>query len=226
MNKIRVEIKDRLPSSMQDELEDNQEDYFPLTHEYWCDLLSTIEVKDKRESAATHIKKIYSDRESYISDRNGSVRIPRKKKARTGVLCSNKGTHNKAPKHHSTQRLGVFCNKAGIPEQKYMLYNSGDCFGKHTNHKTIKYGLGIPIGSRYEAVKQYNKYRSKRRKEIKAPKNQNKMLFRITKKSGSCHELKKTKNIREMDSKKRCDSSSEFSGAESDSDSSLSNDID
>ena len=41
-NDIRIAIKDGLPSYMQDKLEDNQEEYSSLDHEYWCDLLSTI----------------------------------------------------------------------------------------------------------------------------------------------------------------------------------------
>ena len=54
----RVAIKDGLPSSMQDNLEDNKEDYRPLTHEYWCDLLYKIEVKYNSKRAATQIKGI------------------------------------------------------------------------------------------------------------------------------------------------------------------------
>ena len=55
---IRVAIKDGLPSSMQDELEDNQEEYCFLTRKYWCGLLSTIEFKDDNKRAAPQIKKI------------------------------------------------------------------------------------------------------------------------------------------------------------------------
>ena len=42
VSEIRLTIKDGIPSSMQDELEDHQEDYQSLTHEDWCDLLYTI----------------------------------------------------------------------------------------------------------------------------------------------------------------------------------------
>ena len=45
---IWVAIKDWLPSSMQDELEESKEDYCSLANEYWCDLLSTIKTKDNR----------------------------------------------------------------------------------------------------------------------------------------------------------------------------------
>ena len=46
-----LEIKDGLPKSMQDELDDHPEDYRSLTYEDWCDLLSTIEVRDERKTA-------------------------------------------------------------------------------------------------------------------------------------------------------------------------------
>ena len=42
---IRFEVKDGLPSSMQDDFGDNQEEYRSFTHEYLRELLSTIEVK-------------------------------------------------------------------------------------------------------------------------------------------------------------------------------------
>ena len=60
---IRLEIKDGLPKSMRDELDDHSEDYFSLTSEYWCGLLSTFEVKDEIKMAVTQIKKIVSARE-------------------------------------------------------------------------------------------------------------------------------------------------------------------
>ena len=43
---LQLAIKDGLPKSMRDELDDHPEDYRSLTYEYWCDLLSTIKVKD------------------------------------------------------------------------------------------------------------------------------------------------------------------------------------
>ena len=46
---IRVNTKDRLSTSMQDELEDKHEDYFPIPHEEWCDLLSRMAIKDHRK---------------------------------------------------------------------------------------------------------------------------------------------------------------------------------
>ena len=53
LNEIQVAIKDGPPSYTKDNLEDNQEEYSSLTHEYWCDLLSTIKVKDNRKGKRT-----------------------------------------------------------------------------------------------------------------------------------------------------------------------------
>ena len=50
-SEIFVAIKNRLPITMQDELEDNQEDYNSIAHEEWCDLLLTIEVKGNRKKS-------------------------------------------------------------------------------------------------------------------------------------------------------------------------------
>ena len=104
VSEIRVSIKDVLPSSIQDGLDDNKEDYLYLFHEYWCDFLSIIEVKDNRKRGKTHIKKIASDKSAYISDSDGSIRIPRKKNAILGadVLRSNKRPKNNTPKHNVT----------------------------------------------------------------------------------------------------------------------------
>ena len=120
VNEILVAIKYGLSSSIQDEFKNNQEYRCSLTREDWCDLLSTIVVKDDRKRAATWIKKIASDISASIYDSKGSVRIPRKKKARTDVLSSNKGPHNKAPKHQSTQSYRVLCKKSGMPDRNYI----------------------------------------------------------------------------------------------------------
>ena len=93
-------------------------------------------------------------------------------------------------------------------------------FRKHTNQKTIKDGRGEPMGIRDEAVKQYKKSKSKRKKYLKALKKQKKILFRIANNSGSRRELKNTKNIREKSSKKRCNYSSDSSSDKLDSNSS------
>ena len=106
VSEIREVIKYGLPSSMQDELNDHQEDYLSLTHEYWSDLLSTIKVKYNRKRAATEIKTIASARASSLYDIKGSIRIPEKNKASlgAGVLKSNKVPHNKINNYDGIQR--------------------------------------------------------------------------------------------------------------------------
>ena len=73
---LRLFIRDGLPKSMSDGLDNHPEYYRYLTYEYWCDLLSTIEVKDERKRAAGNIKKISTARAASLSERDKSVRIP------------------------------------------------------------------------------------------------------------------------------------------------------
>ena len=152
-------IKDGIPSSIQDELEDNHCDYSYFAYEDWCGLLSTIKPKDNRKRAATQIKNIVSARVAFHSDINKSVRVPRKKKARTGVLRNNPNT--KVPKHLGIQRHCVLCKKAGMTEKKYMLHSDEDYFDKHSDQKSIRDGLGGPMVSITEAVKQWEKSENK-----------------------------------------------------------------
>ena len=113
-NEICVAIKDVLPSSMKDELEDNQEDYSSFTHEYWCDILSTVKVKYNRKREVTRINKIAALRAASYSDSDKSVRVPRKKKARTGVNFKQQG--KKTTKQNSANCYCVLCKKVGMPE--------------------------------------------------------------------------------------------------------------
>ena len=47
VSEIRLVIKDGLPSSMRDELEDHQEDYSSLTYEYWLTSCPQSRLKTK-----------------------------------------------------------------------------------------------------------------------------------------------------------------------------------
>ena len=78
------------------------------------------------------------------------------------------------------------------------------------------------MGSRAESVKQYKKSEIKWKKELKARKKKNKILFRIANKFGSHRELKNIKKIGPKSAKKRHDDRSDSSSDELDSDSSLS----
>ena len=113
-----------------------------------------------------------------------------------------------------------------MPKQKYMSHRTGDFFGNHSNHKSVKYGLVIHLGNKYEAVKQFKKSKNKWKKELKALKKQNKIMYSISKKSGLRHKLNNIKNIKAKASKKHSNYSSEPSRDELDSDPSLSRDSD
>ena len=163
--------------------------------------------------SVTQIKKIESARASSLSDTDESVRIPRKKKARTDVLRSNKSP-KKAHKHHGTQRYCALCKKAGMPERKYILHSAEYCTGMRTN-RTIKDGMGGYVRSRTDTVKQYKKSENKWKKGLKALKKQNKMLYSIANKSDLRCEIKKIKKIRGKASKKGSDSSSDYLDSDS-----------
>ena len=114
----------------------------------------------------------------------------------------------------------MLCKKEGIPDKRYMLHISEDYTGVRTN-RTVKDRIGGYVGIRNDTVKQYKKSENKWKKYLKSLKKQNKMLYIISKKSGSRHEINMIKNIKAKASKKYSDSSSDYS----DSDYSLSIDI-
>ena len=147
---------------MQNELDEHTEEYRSLTYEYWCDLLSTIEVEDERKRSAAQIKNIASARVASISDNEESTRIQRKNKARPGVLrfkTPQKNVH----KHHGIQRYCVIFKKAGIPDRNFMSHSAKDCTGVCTN-RTIKYRMGGYVVSRTATVNQYKKSEENGRK--------------------------------------------------------------
>ena len=78
-------------------------------------------------------------------------------------------------------------------------------------NRTIKYGMGGSVGSRTYTVKQYNKYENKWKKDIKALKKKNNMIYSIANKSGSLRKIKNIKKIRAKASKKVSESSSDGS---------------
>ena len=70
------------------------------------------------------------------------------------------------------------------------------------------------MGSRYDAMKQYKKSENKGKKELKALRKQNNVLYSVFKKSILCRELKKIKKIRAKSSNNRYDYSSDSSSDE------------
>ena len=103
-----------------------------------------------------------------------------------------------------------------MPERKYTYHSAEDFTGVHTS-RSIKDRLAGSMGSRADDVKQYKKSENKWKNELKANKNQNKIIYNISKKSGLRHEIKNINNIRAKASKKANVSSSD----DSDSNSSL-----
>ena len=161
-SEVLLAIKDRLPLSMQGDLEDHPEKYCSFTYEYWCDLLSTIEVKYERKRAVAHIKNIASAIEASLYDRDKSVMIPRKKKASNSFLCPQK-KQKKAQKYHGIQHYHILCKKAGISELKYILHSAEYCTGVR-NNQTIKDVMGGSAGNRADSVNQYKKSEKNGRK--------------------------------------------------------------
>ena len=137
-------------------MDDHTEDYNSLTYEDWCDLLSTIKVKDESNRAAVHIKNISYERSASLSNSDESVRIPRRKKAKTGILNSHKSPRRTHNRHHGSQRYCVLYKKSEMPERKYALHSTKDFNDVHTK-LSIKDEMGGPIGSRIRAVQQHKK---------------------------------------------------------------------
>ena len=84
-----------------------------------------------------------------------------------------------------------------------MLHSSEILFGEFSNQQTIKEGLGGALDNRFDSVKHYKKSEHKYKKYLNALKKQNKILYSISKKSGSHRELRKIKKIKAKASKKR-----------------------
>ena len=164
---------------MTDELDNHPEDYLSLTYEDWCDILTTIEVKDERKIVAMHIKNIASAREASLSESNKSVSILRRKKAKTDVLRFNKSPRRANDTDHGVQCYCVLCKKAGMPERKYALHSSKDCTGVRTK-RSIKDRMCETVGSRTDDVQQHKKYENKWKKYLKYLKKQKKYYIALT----------------------------------------------
>ena len=92
-------------------MDDQPENYSSLTFEYWCELLSTIEVKYESKRAAVHISKISSSRAAFIYDSDESMRITMMEKAKTGVSNYTKASRRAHDRHHGIHRYCVLCKK-------------------------------------------------------------------------------------------------------------------
>ena len=101
-----------------------------------------MEVKENMKRAEDQIKRLATLKEAPVdSDRNESVRVPRKKRESTGVILSRKQQEGKMTKHHGAQRYCVIFKKSGMPDQNYMSHISQNCFGKRYYQQPIKEGI-------------------------------------------------------------------------------------
>ena len=148
-----------------------------------------------------HINKMASTRSAYKYDSDYSASIPRRRKAKTGVLRSNKIPRRSHDRHHGVHCYCVLCKKSVMPERKYPTHSSKDCTGVRTK-RPIKDGMGGTILNRINALQQYKKSENKWKTELKALKKQHKMIYIIAKKSGSRREIKKIEKIRAKASKR------------------------
>ena len=109
-----------------------------------------------------------------------------------------------------------------MPERKYMSYIFVNCFDKRSYQQSFKAELGGALDNRAYAIKNYKKYEHKWKKELKPLKKQNKMIFSVSKKSGSSRKLNNINKISAKASNKCSYPSSKISIGDSDLDSSLS----
>ena len=130
---------DVLSTSVQDELDDKDKDYFSVPHKEWCDLLSIMEGKYNRKRAASQIKILSASKaEPDNSYSNTRPRVTQKNKERTGYMPSRKRQGKNNPKHKGFQCYCVLRKKAEMPERKYKLHISENCFGRGSDQESIK----------------------------------------------------------------------------------------
>ena len=132
-----------------------------MDHEYWCDLLYTIEVKDNKKMEATQIKRLAASKATYHYNRNESIRVPCKKRLSTGVIPNCKKQEENTPKYHRIQRYCVLFNQAGMPERKYISNSSEKKIGNRYSQHLSKDRLGGSLGNRYDSIKKYKNYKHK-----------------------------------------------------------------
>ena len=103
-----------------------------------------------------NIKNIAPARAAYLYDSDKSVRILRRKKAKTGVSNPHNSPRRTYDRHHGAQHYCVIFKKSGMTEHKYASHSTKYCTGVCTK-RSIKDGMGGTIGSRTHSVKQHTK---------------------------------------------------------------------
>ena len=99
-----VATRDILPTYMHDELDNISQDYLSVPHKDWCELMSTIVVKDNSKISAAQVKRLAASKAAPANyDFDMSARVTRKKKARNVVLLDRKQKSNNTFKHSGDQ---------------------------------------------------------------------------------------------------------------------------
>ena len=101
-----------------------------------------MEVKDNSRRAAYQIGKLSVSKEApAISNSDTSTRVPHKKNERTGVLLAQNQKGKTTPNHSISHSYCILFKKSGIPEIKWKLHSSDNCFVKISYQASIKDGL-------------------------------------------------------------------------------------
>ena len=80
-----------------------------------------------------------------------------------------------------------------MTENKWKSHSSENCFGKRSDNQYYKDELGRSLGNRADVVKHYKKSKHKQKRDLKAPKKQNNMLFSMANIFFSRRDIKNTK---------------------------------
>ena len=134
-----------------------------------------MEAKYNRKRAASQIKRHESSKAvTANSDRDARKKVPRKNKASNSFLPAHNQQVNEKPNNKGYNHYCVLVNRSVMPNHKYKLHFSENCFGKRSGQESITEGLGWRLGNSDTAVKQYQKSYKKWKREIKYIKKQKK----------------------------------------------------
>ena len=113
-----------------------------MNNEDWCELLSTIKVKDNRKRAATQIKIIETSIEGSHYNSDECIRALCNKRARNCVLCKKQGENIK---HHGVHHYCVLCNKSGMSERSIFFIELKTILEKVQTRSLSKMDLEDPL---------------------------------------------------------------------------------
>ena len=122
---IHKNIKEGLPTAIQEKVDNKDIAFRDIPSEYWIGLLRTLESKGERRRMAWESKKSVAKNKSEQPDGkdSNSDSIPRvlRKKRKTNPV---KGKQQKTSDHRTTQCYCVLCKNSGYPEYRYKSHSS------------------------------------------------------------------------------------------------------